>query len=1362
MITSNNNNKNNNKKDVEMKSNEEEGDEIFFSILSGDTNNLFKFLNNNNSNNNNNNNNNNINNSIDIYLPYIIVGILEKNKDLLDEDENLKKLFYSPIYSKSIHNINQYQSLNFDHINEFIKDQVRIRKKLNHVNQDKKDTYLDNIDNPKYQFENGDKEVKMKLVLSDIIALLEFSEMQQSLTISKETKYDAPFIDTPIYNNELNLIFPIICYKCLKHIDFNKLTLSILFLNQANYLIKLLLSNNPNEFNEIIEIVISSIGLIGVEKVKRVLLEICKLSKYCSRFIRTELINRQMLPDLVLLITSQFVKDEIDLLSNIISNRIENQWLKEYISQKDQFSTFNEIRDSLFSTLELISKEISSNSNNNSNNLEHSFIVKSIIRLYCGFSGLLGIKMNQQEISISLSFIEKSIFKNYSKIFLCFLLVCEGLVKTIHPKKELVGYLNHLCKVGNCDELLLLISIYFHTHQLQNIALLVKNILGFRPSIHTESLNQIGEILTKEIYTESLVAKRAQQLPIIEKLNTNHQNISIVCVYHLLSERIFEKYETDVGNWCWSQLTKSSTPIHYLLPSLLDQLCKNIIEPSINNNNTSSTTSIINTSTTAAAASTTASNANTTAATTTTTTAATITTATTTGTTTGISPSSSTTTTSSTGGATSTSISSPNSTSLGNSYLFSTFSSTSSSSSSGLPFYMKRISESIIMNSIQQSQSNLSVQILIIYFVLRYNDSVIKFKSEQKGKPIQFLIETTQLREYNIEFLSKLPIQNCINVILSNQSDYFYIIPPFLYLILSQFPQFFNINLLLLEEERLLNPIEKFIYLPNFYSINGGANNNSGGITNEFLKDTLKRTLSQPTSVQLILRYLNTLSVKELLPFTTTLLDNLLPIIIKNRSLPSVSALISPFVEIWERVFPISQSSIALKTINILTCINDDKSTNNNKDLEDYNNNNNNNNDDVKMKDKEKEDKEEEEEEEILLPISNYTYTDIISDPLVIFRSHPTVFTCPPLFKILLQILFFYMVSSKKNLQNQLHTSSGSGSGTTSNVTLNKQQQEDVSTLILTQESTIIQILLEICLIDGIDTKGLNKILRNKNKKFKESYDPVDIEEIRCQICSFIHQMFIDKPLIIKLVHFQGYLSQLLPITVTLIPSMHICFEFIPELLAQPSLEKQIFAIQLLSYLSEKFPIPKSLKICRQSQTRISFNLNSNTLSYDDRIKFLHSILPSITRITKTFPLLAEDFVSILMEQLPNKHNYQQNLKSFISSIDFNLNSNLNNYTNSIYLQNNKNNNNSSNNNNSNNQNDLLNIDIDNNINSNNNNNLRNINFKKVSNDDKSFFSKVSKNESWLSIKENNDPFNIPIEQEIHQAIQIIIKNLSK
>lgn len=40
---------------------------------------------------------------------------------------------------------------------------------------------------------------------------------------------------------------------------------------------------------------------------------------------------------------------------------------------------------------------------------------------------------------------------------------------------------------------------------------------------------------------------------------------------------------------------------------------------------------------------------------------------------------------------------------------------------------------------------------------------------------------------------------------------------------------------------------------------------------------------------------------------------------------------------------------------------------------------------------------------------------------------------------------------------------------------------------------------------------------------------------------------------------FQGYPSELLPVTVAGIPSMHICLDFIPELLQQPHLDKQVF-----------------------------------------------------------------------------------------------------------------------------------------------------------------------------------------------------------
>jgi hypothetical protein len=60
----------------------------------------------------------------------------------------------------------------------------------------------------------------------------------------------------------------------------------------------------------------------------------------------------------------------------------------------------------------------------------------------------------------------------------------------------------------------------------------------------------------------------------------------------------------------------------------------------------------------------------------------------------------------------------------------------------------------------------------------------------------------------------------------------------------------------------------------------------------------------------------------------------------------------------------------------------------------------------------------------------------------------------------------------------------------------------------------------------------------------------------------------------------QGYPSELIEVIVKGVPSMHICLDFLQELMQQPSLNKQIFAIQLLSHLCIQYALPKSLNLC--------------------------------------------------------------------------------------------------------------------------------------------------------------------------------------
>lgn len=51
---------------------------------------------------------------------------------------------------------------------------------------------------------------------------------------------------------------------------------------------------------------------------------------------------------------------------------------------------------------------------------------------------------------------------------------------------------------------------------------------------------------------------------------------------------------------------------------------------------------------------------------------------------------------------------------------------------------------------------------------------------------------------------------------------------------------------------------------------------------------------------------------------------------------------------------------------------------------------------------------------------------------------------------------------------------------------------------------------------------------------------------------------------------------------------MHICLDFIPELLSQPSLEKQVFAVDLVSHLSVQYALPKSLSVARLAINTLS------------------------------------------------------------------------------------------------------------------------------------------------------------------------------
>ena len=79
----------------------------------------------------------------------------------------------------------------------------------------------------------------------------------------------------------------------------------------------------------------------------------------------------------------------------------------------------------------------------------------------------------------------------------------------------------------------------------------------------------------------------------------------------------------------------------------------------------------------------------------------------------------------------------------------------------------------------------------------------------------------------------------------------------------------------------------------------------------------------------------------------------------------------------------------------------------------------------------------------------------------------------------------------------------------------------------------------------------------------------------------------------------QGYPLEALPIMVKGVPSMHICLDFAPELLRQADLDKQAFAVDLISHLSVQYALPKSY-----STARLAVNVMSTLLSGNIFCKF--------------------------------------------------------------------------------------------------------------------------------------------------------------
>lgn len=496
-------------------------------------------------------------------------------------------------------------------------------------------------------------------------------------------------------------------------------------------------------------------------------------------------------------------------------------------------------------------------------------------------------------------------------------------------------------------------------------------------------------------------------------------------------------------------------------------------------------------------------------------------------------------------------------------------------------------------------------QVLLMYYLLLYEDTRLRKNAD---------IYSTQKAnsfKYSADFIMEIPIFYLLQLARDKQSSFSTILPDLLKLVTSHYPQLCSIQHWLTIDHYDLHTLDKNDILDTT-SIEE-TNRTSAVISKLTSRCTMKpvKAIKQNFMKQLVDGFENlendnlslartmsqilTLPREEIWPFVEVFIEKLSKIIrLKNDDSPEYKKLIQVATKLWWKFNTVLPRKLWVMTVNSLNRPHSSRTALEVRSVE-------------------------------------YSWDELALDPLIVLRCDNRVFRCVDTLNIVLHILSAFLSASRRCLQDQIDEQPSRQKDT-------RNLEELRATLILAQTSAAIQILLESCMPTEEEQKILNKQesgceLSSDERLMIDRFDA----SVNC-ICEHLHQVFIADTNLAKLVHFQTYSSQLLSTTSDKIPSMHICLDFIPELLSQPDLSKQVFVIELTSHLCEKYAITKSLNVAK-----LCFNVAYTLLQLlpsERRALFFIPVLPALLRICKVFPILREDAEIILTQinQISSAH----------------------------------------------------------------------------------------------------------------------------
>ncbi|CAG8446795.1 2885_t:CDS:10 [Ambispora leptoticha] len=350
--------------------------------------------------------------------------------------------------------------------------------------------------------------------------------------------------------------------------------------------------------------------------------------------------------------------------------------------------------------------------------------------------------------------------------------------------------------------------------------------------------------------------------------------------------------------------------------------------------------------------------------------------------------------------------------------------------------------------------------VLMLMYALYFNNGVHSFVLNNHN--IQIPIDR---QAYSTNSMENIPIRRILNYAetFDKGKAYREIYPELLSLVASNYPETFDIASFLTTEDRWKTRIWKRSKVQKLDYQKAVDHN---------IQAVMPRWLDEPEETLAVFNKLESIPPSDLALSSRTIISNVLPRILDPRT---DERIVNSFTKIWDILNCVNQNELASLTINAL--------------------------------------RSGTEEGEI--EMEEFSQSVFLLNPIAILNLEPQVFRCPPIYRIVLQIITFYLIGSRHRFHKEYLFGNPHFKNTFT--------EKNFETFLDLQDCTIILMLLRGCLFNPIEDSQKMGVL----------------DEIRTLTCNFLHQVFIENSKLQKLVIYQGFEHELVPIIVDRVESMH-------------------------------------------------------------------------------------------------------------------------------------------------------------------------------------------------------------------------------